>query len=77
VSRPGGVLPEARALARDLAAWPQICLRSDRASTYEQAGLPLDAAIANEWRRGMAALQSEAAAGARRFAEGAGRHGRT
>jgi enoyl-CoA hydratase len=75
ISPPAAVLAEAQALASELAALPQICLRSDRASTYEQAGLPLDAAIANEWRHGMGALRSEAAAGARRFAEGAGRHG--
>ena len=76
VSSPGGALRDARALARDLAGLPQTCLRSDRASTYEQAGLPLDTAIANEWQRGVAALEQEAAAGARRFAQGAGRHGR-
>ncbi len=76
ISRPGGALIEAQALARDLAALPQVCLRSDRASTYEQGGLPLDAAIANEWRRGTEALAREAAAGARRFADGLGRHGR-
>ena len=75
VSEPGRALVEAQALARELAALPQVCLRSDRASVYEQAGLPLDAAIAVEWQHGMRALQDGAAAGAARFAQGAGKHG--
>jgi enoyl-CoA hydratase len=45
-------------------------------STYEQDGLTLDAALANELRLGMEPLTSgEALAGAARFATGAGRHG--
>jgi enoyl-CoA hydratase len=75
ISAPGGSLAEACAIAQELAALPQVCLRSDRASTYEQMGLAMDAAIANEWRHGLAALQHEAVTGARRFAAGAGRHG--
>jgi enoyl-CoA hydratase len=75
VSEPGGALAEARGLARELAALPQDCLRSDRASVYEQAGLSFEDAIAAEWRHGTAALRAGAADGARRFAEGAGRHG--
>jgi hypothetical protein len=75
VSEPGAALTEARRLAHELAALPQACLRSDRASVYEQAGLSFEDAIAAEWRHGAAALQAEAANGARRFAEGAGRHG--
>ena len=46
----------AEALARELAALPQVCLRSDRRSVYEQAGLPLDEAIAVE-RRSRAATR--------------------
>lgn len=65
----------AEALARDLAAFPQDCLRNDRLSAYEQAGKPFEQALANEYRHGLASLQAGAAEGARRFASGAGRHG--
>ena len=66
----------AEALAAELAALPPTCLRSDRASVYEQAGLPLAEAMAVELRYGLATLASgEAVAGAARFAAGAGRHG--
>ena len=68
-------------LARSIAAFPQACLRSDRMSAYEQwgGGAPaaLDAALANEFARGLATIKSgETVAGASRFAAGAGRHGR-
>jgi enoyl-CoA hydratase len=65
----------ARALARELAALPQICLRHDRLSAYEQADLPFAAAMANEFRHGLVSLEANAVEGARRFAAGAGRHG--
>jgi enoyl-CoA hydratase len=61
-------------LARELAALPQTCLRSDRASVLEQWGLDEDAALSNEWRHGETAL-AEAVAGAAAFVAGAGRHG--
>ncbi|WP_067886344.1 crotonase/enoyl-CoA hydratase family protein [Nocardia vaccinii] len=62
-------------LARELAALPQTCLRSDRMSVLEQQGLDEAAGIANELRHGMNALSDGALAGAQRFASGAGRHG--
>ena len=68
---------EARALelARQVAAFPQMCLRNDRLSAYEQFGLDGPAAMANEFRRGRATLESgESVAGARSFRDGAGRH---
>ena len=65
------------ALAHQLALLPQACLRNDRLSAYEQAGLPLEAALANEFERGLATLESgEWLEGAARFTAGAGRHGR-
>ena len=64
----------AEALAAELAALPQAALRGDRRSAYEQHDLPVDQALANELRHGMAAL-AEGGAGAARFAGGAGRHG--
>jgi enoyl-CoA hydratase len=72
----GRALAEARALARELAALPQRCLRSDRLSSLEQWSLDWPAATVNEFRRGMSVIQSgETLAGAARFAAGAGRHG--
>ncbi len=66
----------AEALAAEIARFPQACLRSDRLSAYEQWDLPLEQALANEFHRGMATIQSgETLAGAARFARGAGRHG--
>jgi enoyl-CoA hydratase len=62
------------ALAHELAALPQTCLRQDRLSVLEQAGLDHDSAMANEWGHGMASLAA-GLEGAARFVGGAGRHG--
>jgi len=73
----GGALDAAVELARQLAAFPQGCMRSDRRSSYEQWGLPLDAALARERALGLEVIRSgETQAGAARFAAGEGRHGR-
>ncbi|MBD8504972.1 crotonase/enoyl-CoA hydratase family protein [Hoyosella sp. G463] len=74
VSAPGRALDEAIELAEQLARFPQECMRQDRLSSYEQESLPLDEAIANEWKRGMVSLV-DAFSGAGRFAAGLGRHG--
>ena len=67
----------ARALARQIAAFPQTCLRHDRRSAYEQWGLTGDAALRNEFQLGVATLSSgESVAGAQQFGQGAGRHAR-
>lgn len=72
----GTALEAALQLAHELAALPQRCLRSDRLSSYEQWGMGLDAALANETARGLdTILSGETVAGASRFAAGAGRHG--
>jgi enoyl-CoA hydratase len=64
------------ALAKELARFPQRCLRADRLSSYRQWGLDLDAALVAETRAGNEVIRSgETQAGARRFADGAGRHG--
>jgi enoyl-CoA hydratase len=74
---PGEALPAAQRLAHELAASPQGCLRSDRASALEQWDLPTAEAMHNETRRGLEVIRSgETLAGAERFAAGAGRHGR-
>jgi enoyl-CoA hydratase len=73
---PGSALDVARALGRQLAAFPQRCLRSDRLSSYRQWDLPLEQALRVETQLGLEVIRSgETAEGARRFAAGAGRHG--
>ena len=76
VVEPGQALEAAIELARDLAALPQRCLRSDRRSSYDQWSLPIDEALARETELGLATIRSgETREGAARFAAGAGRHG--
>jgi enoyl-CoA hydratase len=65
----------AEALAHELSALPQACLRQDRLSVLEQHALPDDEALANELRHGLVSLQSGALDGVQRFASGEGRHG--
>jgi enoyl-CoA hydratase len=65
----------AEKLARELAQFPQVCLRGDRRSAYEQFDLSFAEALANEFNHGLRALKEEATAGATRFYTGAGRHG--
>ena len=75
---PSGTAREAAvALGRELAALPQVCLRSDRASLYAQWDLPLDrrAARSRPSSASDALRAGGALDGAARFAGGAGRHG--
>ncbi len=73
---PGQARRAAVDLAKELAALPQICLRSDRMSALEQWGLSEQEAAVNEARRGREVISSgETQAGAARFAKGAGRGG--
>jgi enoyl-CoA hydratase/carnithine racemase len=72
----GDALRVSVALAHQLAALPQFCLRSDRMSALEQWGLTEEDAAVNEARRGRAVVSSgETLEGALRFARGAGRGG--
>ena len=71
----GQALIAAQELAAQLAAFPQTCLRGDRASVLDQEGLDETAALAAEFAHGRRALAEEVAQGAARFAAGAGRHG--
>ncbi len=64
----------AEELAADLAALPQRCLRADRASALGQWGLTEAEAIDAEFAS-LSHVAEESLAGARRFADGAGRHG--
>ncbi|ACY13113.1 crotonase/enoyl-CoA hydratase family protein [Haliangium ochraceum] len=72
---PGSARAEAEALAHELAALPQQAMRGDRLSAYEQWDLSYEAAMANEFEHGRAALAAETRSGAQRFHRGAGRHG--
>ena len=72
----GEALDAALALADELSALPQVCLRHDRLSALEQWDLVEHDAIVNEVDHGLEVLRSgESLEGAARFASGAGRHG--
>src|SRR3981189_2293181 len=72
----GETRAHAIALAKDIAAFPQTCLRADRLSALRQWDLEEQDAIANEMRGGLEVIASgETLSGAARFASGAGRHG--
>jgi enoyl-CoA hydratase len=71
----GQALLEAQALAREIAAFPQQCMLTDRQSAYAQWSLPLDEALRHEGRLGTSIVAAEGVAGAARFTGGAGRHG--
>ena len=74
----GEALTAAIELARQIASFPQTCLRNDRLSAIEQWGMEEAAALRNEFRHGTLTMKSgESLAGASDFAKGAGRHGRT
>jgi enoyl-CoA hydratase len=73
---PGSALAAAHQLAREIAGFPAGALRADRASVLEQWSLNLEDAMRAEFEGGSAVISSgESAGGARRFAEGSGRHG--
>ena len=71
----GDALAAAIALAGEIAAFPQRCLRADRASAIAQWDLPLAEALQQEGARGYEVVAAEGVAGVARFAAGAGRHG--
>ena len=77
LAAPGGALEEALTLARELSRLPQTCMRNDRLSMLAQWSLDEDSAIAHEMKLGLATIASgESVAGATRFTQGSGRHGR-
>jgi len=75
VVAPGGALQAARELATQLAAFPQACLRSDRASARGQWSMTEAEAISAEFAYGIPSLLAEGVNGAERFSSGSGRHG--
>lgn len=75
VVEPGTTRAAAERLAREIAAFPQTCLRNDRRSVYEQHGRTESEAMATEFALGMESVRSDTPGGAARFSSGAGRHG--
>jgi enoyl-CoA hydratase len=71
----GTVRAAAEALADEIAAFPEGCMRADRASAFSQFDHSLPEALLREFEGGLSALEKEGVAGAARFAGGAGRHG--
>jgi enoyl-CoA hydratase len=76
IVRTGDAREEAERLAAQIAAFPQTCMRNDRAAALESMSLGFDDAMANEFARGMATLEDAAVIeGVSRFRGGAGRGG--
>src|SRR5690606_35303643 len=71
----GTALAAAVELAKQIAAFPQICMNSDRLSAYRQWDFEIEGALAHDAHAGVAPLREGAAAGAKRFTDGAGRGG--
>lgn len=71
----GCAVDEALALAQEIAAFPQRCLRTDRASAMSQWDFSVQDALQREGAAGYPVVFEEALEGAARFAAGAGRHG--
>lgn len=71
----GTARAEAQNLAREIARFPELCMKADRMSAYQQADLDLRAALRNEARAGEEPLRQGAQTGAQRFASGKGRSG--
>jgi enoyl-CoA hydratase len=72
----GQALEKAQELAASLCEFPQVCMRSDRLSALEQFDHEFDAAMAQEFEKGVAVVNSgETHTGAKLFTTGSGRHG--
>ncbi|PKO58364.1 MAG: enoyl-CoA hydratase, partial [Betaproteobacteria bacterium HGW-Betaproteobacteria-18] len=71
----GTTREEAERLARQIAEFPQVAMKSDRLSAYESFDRDQAAALRREMELSLTARKVEAQAGAARFAGGRGRHG--
>ena len=68
VVQKGSARPEAEHLAEKIAAFPQICLRSDRRAVYDGLDRSFAEGMAREFQLGLKVIQSgETQAGARTF----------
>jgi enoyl-CoA hydratase len=66
---------KAEELAKEIARFPQTCVRADRRSAIKSHGLSVREALIQEWYNGREALIEDGVAGASRFKNGLGRHG--
>ncbi|OHE98263.1 enoyl-CoA hydratase [Colletotrichum orchidophilum] len=73
----GRALAEATSIARQLLAFPQACMNTDRTSCYYSAynASSFEDALSNEFDQGIRVISTESVQGAAEFAKGAGRHG--
>ena len=68
--------PKAEKLAKEIANFPQICLKNDRLSVYNQFGLNIEEAMIKEFEYGLKTLESgEYLKGSKFFSEGKGKYG--
>jgi enoyl-CoA hydratase len=68
---------KAEELAKEIARFPQICMRNDRFSVYNQFGLNFKEAMQDEFKLGVKTLESgEYLEGSKRFTLGKGKHGK-
>ncbi len=74
IAPPGMAREIAVELAKEIARFPQKCLRADRRSAYAQWDLELEQALRVEWRS-KSVFVEESRSGAARFASGKGRGG--
>ncbi|MFX1756657.1 crotonase/enoyl-CoA hydratase family protein [Rhodococcus sp. As11] len=75
VVEPGTTRDAGEHLAREIAGFPQTCMRNDRRSVHEQFGRSESEALGFEFAIGLESVGSDTVAGAARFASGEGRHG--
>lgn len=77
VTAKGKALETAIEIAKEIAAFPELCMRNDRQSAYQQWDMEFEQAMLNETKLGMEViLKGETLSGAQRFSKGEGRHGK-
>jgi len=68
--------PEAEKLAKEIASFPNTCMKNDRLSAYKQFSMDLRNAMTNEFKLGLQTLSSgEFLEGSQKFVQGKGKHG--
>lgn len=75
VVKKGEARNEAIALAEEIAAFPQLCMREDRLSMYEGLGRSELEAISIEYQHGLTSVRGGMRDEVSRFVAGEGRHG--
>ncbi|MDA8397366.1 MAG: crotonase/enoyl-CoA hydratase family protein [Actinomycetota bacterium] len=75
VAPKGQALASAIELARQIAAFPELCMLQDRASAYEGLHMRLEEALRNEYQHGAVSVRDRMKEMAQDFVEGRGRHG--